>query len=297
MIEIQFQEDFLHISDVLSAMRYREEETYKVRDYLSNIVNNDEVPEENLVNEACREKIADWFYQVIDYFDFNKIIANIAMSYLDKFLGTKEGGFTLCDRREYQLAAMCCLELAVKTHEPEQLGLESIVELCQGAYTESELKNKEKQILSALRWRMCPPTASCFAGYYLELLPHDLPSAVKEQISYLTMFQIENSIKNYSFLCFRPSEVAFASVLNAMETLQYVSYSLRYVFHANINIVARINPADFKINEIREKIRSPIQFSCLPSDKRPEYKNNVNDRMEYESNINVSPNCVRSMQA
>ena len=64
-----------------------------------------------------------WSYQVDDTFKLNITIANIAMSYLDKNLGTKEGRSTLYDRIEYQLVAMRSLELAVNIQEPRQLNM------------------------------------------------------------------------------------------------------------------------------------------------------------------------------
>ena len=129
--KLQFSINFQHISDTIAVMRCKEVEIYEKRDYLCDIVHNDKISEENLVNEICREKMTIWFYQVIDTFKLNRIIANIAMSYLDKYLGTKEGGFVLCDRTEYQKNAMYYLELAVKIHEPKQLNLKLFSELNQ----------------------------------------------------------------------------------------------------------------------------------------------------------------------
>ena len=293
--KLQFSINFQHISDTIAVMRCKEVEIYEKRDYLCDIVHNDKISEENLVNEICREKMTIWFYQVIDTFKLNRIIANIAMSYLDKYLGTKEGSSTLYDRMEYQLVAMCCLELAVKIHEPRQLNLQLLSKLSRGAYSQLELKQKEKEILSVLRWRMCPPTASCFAGYYLHLLPQDLPSTVKEQIRHLTMFQIENSIKRYSFIRSRPSEVALASVLNAMTMLQCTNFSLSDSFYENIILVTRIDPTNVMMDEVRNELRNLVEDSIPSLDIMLGHKTNVND-VECEYHNNISPKCTRNKQ-
>merc|ERR1719343_79022 len=291
----QFQAELENINDIIAVMRCKEE-TYKSKDYLSDLTDY-KTSIENIVNEACREKMALWFYQVIEFCNFNRTTANIAMAYLDKYVGTKEGSLSLLDRREYQLSAMCCFELAVKTYEPHLLDLKILSELSHGAYSQSELQKREHEILTALRWRMCPPTASCFASYYLDLLPQNIPSALTEQIKYVSMFQIENSIKDYSFLSYRPSEVAFSSVLNAISIVQNSSQSLTQSFRENMNCIDGLDSKNSKIFEIRRMLRSPVKYSPCSSDDKVIHCKESTIRMGHESHANVSPNCVRSKQA
>jgi len=290
--------DLEQLSDIFKVMRYQEETIYKKRDHLSNLNPYDNKSEGNMVNEVCREKMATWFFQVIECCNFSRITGNIAMSYLDRFLGTNQGGSTLYDRKEYKLAAMCCLELAVKIHEPQKIELKSLSELSQGEYSALELKRKEREILSALNWRMCSPTASCFVSYYLDLLPQTLPFAIKEQIRYLSNFQIESSIKYYCFLSVRPSEVALSSVLNAMALMQCSNISLSQSFHRNIILIAGKDPTNIMIHEIREKLRKPMEYSFSSLDKVLDQKNCAISRINYESHtIKISPNCIRNQQA
>ena len=155
--ETQFQAEIQHITDIIAVMRHKEE-IYISRDYLSDLIDC-KTCKDNKVNESFREKMGLWFYQVIEFCNFNLTTANIAMAYVDKYVGTKEGALSLLDRREYQLSAICCFELAVKTYEPQLLDLKILSELSHGEYSQTELQKKEREILTALRWRMCPPTA------------------------------------------------------------------------------------------------------------------------------------------
>jgi len=283
---LKFQKETIYAQDVLSAMRHTEEETYKIRDYLNVLVHSGKITlrEDLMENTIYRIKMAgkfnyhpitmnlvifsifiyfciDWFYQVIEFCNFNRTIANTAMAYLDKYIGTKEGALSLIDRREYQLSAMCCFELAVKINEPHQLDLKMLSDQSHGVYSQLEFQRKEMDILTALRWRMYPPTASCFANYYLGLLPQNTPSVLKEQIKYASMFQIENSIKHYSFLSYRPSEVALASVLNAISIIRSSRFSLGESFHENIVCIDGLNPTDDRIYEIRRMLKKLMEVS------------------------------------
>ncbi|KAL7527307.1 hypothetical protein ACHAXR_001892, partial [Thalassiosira sp. AJA248-18] len=64
-------------------------------------------------NELWREKICEWFYGVVDHFDFNREYVSVAMSYLDRYLASRT-----VNRRVFQLAAMTALYLAIKLFEP-----------------------------------------------------------------------------------------------------------------------------------------------------------------------------------
>ena len=293
--EIQIKSsDMQQLSDTLTAMRYQEDKTSNNIDYFQTLKQNGiNKSSEKMVDEVCREKMAIWFFQVIEFFSFSRIIPQISMSYLDRFLGIEECSCTLNDRRDYQLTAICCLLLAVKIHQPQRLELELLSHLSQGTYSILEFKKKERDILSALNWRMCIPTASCFASYYIELLPKNLPLGVKEHIVYLSSLQIEYFIKDYYFSVFKPSLIALSSILNAIDALKMSNTLVSQSFHRDLILIAGI-PAGINIYDIQEKMRSHIQH-WFPSTKK-----NINDKydiMKHFSGIEITSNCIRSQQA
>merc|ERR1719410_1004236 len=172
MISVEQRQE---ISDRFAAMRKQEECFYKKSDYLGQLNFSLNTLYGKPIDEDCRSKMATWCFQVVEFCNFSRETARLAMSYLDQFLGTKEGGLVLYDRKDFQLAAMVSLELAVKIHEPKELDMSLLSELSKGSYSILELTKMEKKILSALNYRMCPPTASSFANYLLELLPKNVP--------------------------------------------------------------------------------------------------------------------------
>jgi len=58
--KLQIQKEFIYINDVLSAMRHREEETYRIRDYLNDLNHYGKIPrvEDIIESKICRLKMA-----------------------------------------------------------------------------------------------------------------------------------------------------------------------------------------------------------------------------------------------
>eukprot|EP00957_Ditylum_brightwellii_P025140 1902813-Ditylum_brightwellii.AAC.1 len=70
----------------------------------------------------------------------------------------------------------------------------------------------EMVILSALQWRIQPPTAMAFVRYFLELA--NLEERTKNLSVGALHVQIENAVKGYDFIGINPSMSAAASILN-----------------------------------------------------------------------------------
>lgn len=96
------------------------------------------------INEAWREKICEWSYQVVDHFDFSREIVSISMSFLDRYLSST---LKLVDKKLFQLTAMTCLYLAIKLYEPGTLPMQAMIELSRGYFTVEQMTIMEMDIL------------------------------------------------------------------------------------------------------------------------------------------------------
>ena len=105
------------------------------------------------INELWREKTCEWCYQVVDYFDFNREVVSVAMSYLDRYLATRTVNHRIC-----QLAAMTALYLAIKLYEPGKLRLSSLIHLSRGCFQTEHIITMEVSMLQSLGWHVHPPT-------------------------------------------------------------------------------------------------------------------------------------------
>eukprot|EP00567_Pseudictyota_dubia_P002555 CAMPEP_0197465536 /NCGR_PEP_ID=MMETSP1175-20131217/64589_1 /TAXON_ID=1003142 /ORGANISM="Triceratium dubium, Strain CCMP147" /LENGTH=634 /DNA_ID=CAMNT_0043001553 /DNA_START=401 /DNA_END=2305 /DNA_ORIENTATION=- len=175
---------------VLDAMLLQESDpSYRVVDYLSLAASeNDEtaarasgagagadgpgvVPPPPLLDETSRAKMAEWALAIADYCSFSVGTALAATSYVDRYLSLPpsdvRGGRALRlralrDRRRYQLLYMTALQVSVKVYEREDLDGALLSQLSQGSYSASEFAETERDLLDALGWRLCGPTAAEF---------------------------------------------------------------------------------------------------------------------------------------
>jgi hypothetical protein len=152
----------------------------------------------------------------VDHFDLNREVVSIAMNHLDRFLATFGEEV---DKNLFQLLAMTCLYLSIKLNEYKHLlipesksSMDTILRLSRGAFNLQQMEKMEYEVLQRLRWHVHPPTPQLFVKHFLFFL-----SVEEHEVHDLTQFMIELSVMDYFFVSFKPSEVAVASLLNALE--------------------------------------------------------------------------------
>lgn len=210
------------IASTIEVMRMQEA-NYKCHDYFSHrrhgilkclkVGSTVSVP----VDEDCRFKMAEWYYKVVDLCKFSRETVAVAMSYLDRYISTEAGRPALDDYTVYQLAGMTCLYTAIKIHEPEAI---TPAQLSSGTYTNEQVTDMELLILAAIRWHMNPPVALSFINNFLALLPSVMSKSDRDAVYELAKFQTELAVIEYSLITVDASTVAFAAILNALETIE-----------------------------------------------------------------------------
>lgn len=176
---------------------------------------------EEPVDVDCRSQMIQWIVNIVDHCKFNRSTASIAINYLDRFLMASE--WALEDRSAFQLASITCLYTAIKVHEPTVLSVDTIVQLGGDAYRAEQIEAMERLIVDSTKWRMNPSTSFGFGHFLCEIVAlvdsqHDLDT-LKE----LTMWQLENIQTDYELGLLPASTVAFAAVMNAVESMGLAS--------------------------------------------------------------------------
>ena len=205
----------------IEAMR-AQEESYQTTNYLSSHyqfsrddMDTSSCGPQSPVDAECRVKMAEWCYQVVDFCHFSRETVAIAVSYLDRYLMT--GPEALFNRKLFQLAAMTCLYTAIKIHEPEAMEPKVVSSLSRGTYTEDQVVAMEAAILSAIGWKMNPPTALAFGHHFLALLPQDaITNDEREMVLDAMKSQTEAAVKDCSMMDVEASTVALAALANAL---------------------------------------------------------------------------------
>lgn len=117
---------------------------------------------------------------------------------------------------QYKLAFITCLSLAIKVHNHKPLSMKSLSTLSAGEFTAQDIVRMESLILKTLHWNLCPPTASSFCHHFYFLLPPVIKETVKKTVLERSCFYCELSLVQGNLVVLKPSQVAFAAMLNAM---------------------------------------------------------------------------------
>ena len=206
--------------DTLTAMRMQEARGYVTLDWTKMESANRPLHLEP-VDLDCRNQMAAWCYQVVDVCKLSHESVEITMNLLDRFLCTPQGAAGRVDRWAFQLACMAALYTAVKIHEPQAMTPDLIARLSNGAYTRDDIERMERRLLTALQWRVNPPTCKQFAAIMIhDLLPsHVVDNAMKDVVMDLTVLQSELAVAHSLCVGAPASSVAYAALMNALESL------------------------------------------------------------------------------
>jgi hypothetical protein len=218
----------------IKAMRKQEENNgYSVSDYLAELPimtedttaaagtnntttnNNDN---NTPVDASCRFVMVKWANTVSDYCNYSKETVAIALSCLDRFVSTKSGQHILLDRHLFQLAAMTALYTSVKINEEEVMDPDTVSALSRGVHSKDAIIEMESKMLTAIQWKVHPPTSMSFVRMILDLVSSDyLTDSVREVIIEKTRPDVETIINEYDFCTYNASLIAFACILNTIE--------------------------------------------------------------------------------
>ena len=194
----------------------------------------------DVVDSSCRFVMTKWCISLCNFCNYNtnrgRLISSI-MSCVDRFVSAKRGRYVLFDRERYQLVVMSSLYLQAKIHQSQALNPSSISKLSRGKFTKDDIEQMEYEILTTLQWNINPPTSN---DYVYEILNHllndddndndndndddddddDDDEKTTTRIIELVNCQIDEAICDYELSClYRPSHVALAAILNALESL------------------------------------------------------------------------------
>ena len=200
----------------IRAMRRQEKSHYRCKDYMKSskwLRKHAKRP----VDAESRVLITDWMYQLVELCRFRRGTVEIAMSYLDRYLATRQGRHSLADRSSYQLAAMTTLYMAIKMNEQLEMETSLLADLSRGYYTDKEIAEMELGILGALKWRLAGPTALDFVQHFVALFPKSVDPRVRTAIMDYAAYQIELAVSSTELVPRDFSSIAFAAILNAME--------------------------------------------------------------------------------
>jgi hypothetical protein len=263
---------FEQTRDSIIAMTSHESSSYVVHDYLARLMM--EPPEQQRryvrrrpgssspepppssssdappppVDAPCRYLMAKWCNSLCDFCHYPRDLTASAMSCVDRFVATSAGYEALLDRDYYQLAVMTAFYTTAKVHQLEALDPKSVARLSRGKHSKKDIEEMELTMLVALGWRVNPPTTRYFAYQLLQLIPESLMDCEsRKRVTELTELQLDLAVCDYDLSLYRPSQIAFGGLLNAMESLD-----AEFAVHFESMVSAHVLTASTNVEDLRE---------------------------------------------
>ncbi|CAB9507272.1 diatom-specific cyclin [Seminavis robusta] len=173
------------------------------------------------VGVESRGRMLNFFYDLLGKIGSSRETAEIAVSYLDRFLATPGlGNQALCNKKLFQLVSTTCLYTAVKVHEVQAMTPKLMADLSHGVFTAEEVEEMEMILVQALKWRLNPPTSLAFVRQFLDLVPAKAMTREMKRTAYdLARHQTELAHEDPRLFCEKKSLVAYMAVQNTLEQL------------------------------------------------------------------------------
>ena len=248
--------DIVELTDRLEVMRKQEDTTYVCSGYLKKTTSS------TMIDELYRTKMLTWILQVLDFCKFKRETVVIAMSYLDLFLssGTPRAMDAIKNRKEYQLASMTTLYMAIKLYEPVGIDTNALALLSRNTYEAKDFARMEFDILCALKWRVHGPTVLTFLEYFMAIIS---PRPMRKNTGLDTLIHIckqyiELTLGDYYFVTKKPSTVAIAVLSTGLRQIpiEKLSETDRLTLFSKIATATKIDLTSQEICSSIERLAS-----------------------------------------
>lgn len=229
-----------------------------------------QIPFYTTLSKRNRSKIAEWCYKVVDYFEIDRRVVSIALSHFDRYLASEHSVCNGENSREVWLVVMACLQLAIKLHSNKQVHtrmLANVRATCR--YSEQEVSEEELHICSALQWYLNPSVPVMYlevANPLINEIVHSekISKQMMQRIGELSKFLIELSAYNLELSAERPSSVAHAAILVAMNHLhtstsamnRWLGLTLKHSSHLTDRCIPKLQSI-LLANEMMVRCSSP----------------------------------------
>lgn len=237
-------------------------------------------------SEECRYNMVDWCYRMLDFCNFHRDTAAIAMNFVDRFVMADEGQLYLRNQTLYQLLVVTALYTAIKVHESQSIDLQSLSNVSRGTYSVKRIKEVESQMVDALQWRLNPPTAMSFVQILVDLIPcrYVVSAQVKERILKLSRVQAENALYDHELVEIKTSTIGYCSLINALRIIIDDHAAIKHVTFVLAQVLQIRNIDAQEVAQVQSKL-----YWLLESDQSAASSELCDDA----SNIQIVRPCVQ----
>lgn len=236
------KDELEHLRDVISTMMSVEKVYMKDKEHGFIGTRNVTCLDNEGINRI-RRRTCNWMYMVVDFYNYERETATIAMSFYDCYNLKKK--YTNWFNNRSRLGAISSLYLAVKLNESKVKD-----PICQFTslgddFSKQDIINMESELLFALSWKMHPPTPQAFIRNFFQLFDYSIPRGYVSEVYTLANYITELSAFNFELLFVNSSIVGFASIMLALQQTNH------RIFHTNLDDMLRqLHYYDFDVSSV-----------------------------------------------
>ena len=207
-------------------------------------------------NLVWRERVSQWYYDVVDYLGEARDTVYIAMNVLDRYcvmLSASSTSFALGER-DYEIAAMTALFLAIRVRGTATLELPQLMGMSRLGVRIQEILAIGKRMTESLSWERRLMTPLNFVQAMLNLL--DVSPCLKSSLFESASYLVEVSVCDAFFSGMHSCKVAYAAVSNAIGTgpQSRLPHSQCVEFHRHISKLLDNSNDDDEIGMLRMRL-------------------------------------------
>ncbi len=256
-----------------------------------------------------RPRIIEWFYRIVDYFEYNRDVVAISLDLLDRFhiLSSEE-----VDGEKYQLFAMASLYVAIKmnsaasngkVHTQRSFSLKDFAKLSRGQFAAQDLAAMELKLFKTLNWKLNPIIPTDYLVILLGLFncyecnsfnKHSIKrgdlqyvlAILYEVARYLIEISFTSSSMHFYFDHVRvhrsPSLVCLGALCQTLDWISYhyMPHSLKNYFITRSSFLLQVD------SEAIDSVKDLIKECLIPSDIM---EGQVSPHMAQEELMNLHP--------
>eukprot|EP00980_Cylindrotheca_fusiformis_P013435 scaffold3437_cov113-Cylindrotheca_fusiformis.AAC.2 len=163
-------------------------------------------------NETWRERVAKWYYDVLDHFNLPRDIAYVSMRILDRYViaANTRNTMTCAD---FTKASISALFIAVRLSRPSALSLGKLMETSRSDVSVEDARLCVRTILKTLTWEHPILTPSMFVKAFLPMFQQVVSATKMIDLAEHVLYLVELSLCDRYFCDATPSQIALAALV------------------------------------------------------------------------------------
>lgn len=261
---------------------------------------------------AWREKIAQWFYDVVDHVNKPRSVVYAAMNILDRYSAVKLQNENFVVGQTYRIAAMTAIFLAIRITGVGDLPITDLIQASRGNFGVQDVIATGKCIVGCLTWGIRLVTPHDFVDAMLQFLSSRVPKTIKTSLWESASYLVELSVYDSYFTRISASKIAMAATLNSTEKIavddELTNIELSAFFDALSQVTrTRVASADMisiklRLNTLRNRIEiedsdeksihyiSDYEYDCgIPTYEGYMNREKQGDRRNHRIKTSLSP--------